>query len=181
MTILHKCFLVFKYCTTMSLECFVQVQYCLSTELALNTSSLRLEALFSSCICCLIVCCFQPKVVTDTDETELARQLERLERENAEVDGDDDAEEMEAKAEDQNLSSEERRGLTHPQTYNSEANFHIAIISSSLANHPHVYLGKLPMQTWTCKNRIRASIQQILKYDDLNKLVTSSSLHLAFA
>lgn len=42
----------------------------------------------------------QPKVVTDTDETELARQLERLERENAEVDGDDDAEEMEAKAED---------------------------------------------------------------------------------
>ena len=50
------------------------------------------------------VCAFglflQPKVVTDTDETELARQLERLERENAEVDGDDDAEEMEAKAED---------------------------------------------------------------------------------
>lgn len=42
----------------------------------------------------------QPKVVTDTDETELARQLERLERENAEVDGDDDAEEMEAKTED---------------------------------------------------------------------------------
>lgn len=42
----------------------------------------------------------QPKVVTDTDETELARQLERLERENAEVDGDDDAEEMAAKAED---------------------------------------------------------------------------------
>lgn len=42
----------------------------------------------------------EPKVVTDTDETELARQLERLERENAEVDGDDDAEEMEAKAED---------------------------------------------------------------------------------
>lgn len=42
----------------------------------------------------------QPKVVTDTDETELARQLERLERENAEVDGDDDAEEMEAKTDD---------------------------------------------------------------------------------
>lgn len=46
------------------------------------------------------LCPLQPKVVTDTDETELARQLERLERENAEVDGDDDAEEMEAKAED---------------------------------------------------------------------------------
>ncbi|KAG9465941.1 hypothetical protein GDO78_017491 [Eleutherodactylus coqui] len=42
----------------------------------------------------------EPKVVTDTDETELARQLERLEKENAEVDGDDDADEMEAKAED---------------------------------------------------------------------------------
>lgn len=42
----------------------------------------------------------QPKVVTDTDETELARQLERLERENAEVDGDDDAEEMEAKTDE---------------------------------------------------------------------------------
>lgn len=48
----------------------------------------------------LFLIIFQPKVVTDTDETELARQLERLERENAEVDGDDDAEEMEVKAED---------------------------------------------------------------------------------
>jgi translation initiation factor 2 subunit 1 len=42
----------------------------------------------------------EPKVVTDTDETELARQLEWLEREDAEVDGDNNAEEMEAKAED---------------------------------------------------------------------------------
>ncbi|RXN34956.1 eukaryotic translation initiation factor 2 subunit 1 [Labeo rohita] len=42
----------------------------------------------------------EPKVVTDTDETELQRQLERLERENAEVDGDDDAEEMEAKTDE---------------------------------------------------------------------------------
>ncbi|KAK2087941.1 Eukaryotic translation initiation factor 2 subunit 1 [Saguinus oedipus] len=42
----------------------------------------------------------EPKVITDTDETELGRQMERLEKENAEVDGDDDAEEMEAKAED---------------------------------------------------------------------------------
>lgn len=42
----------------------------------------------------------ESKVVTDTDESEHARQLEWLERENAEVDGDDDAEEMEAKAED---------------------------------------------------------------------------------
>lgn len=58
----------------------------------------------SSLLCCSVHFEFmpfpQPKVVTDTDETELARQLERLERENAEVDGDDDAEEMEAKAED---------------------------------------------------------------------------------
>ncbi|KAB0387079.1 hypothetical protein FD755_002035 [Muntiacus reevesi] len=37
--------------------------------------------------------------VFNTDETELPRQLERLARENAEVDGDDDAEEMGAKAE----------------------------------------------------------------------------------
>uniref|UniRef100_A0A8C4QYP0 Eukaryotic translation initiation factor 2 subunit 1 n=1 Tax=Eptatretus burgeri TaxID=7764 RepID=A0A8C4QYP0_EPTBU len=37
-----------------------------------------------------------PKVVTDMDETELARQLEKLEKENAEVDGDDDAEDPEA-------------------------------------------------------------------------------------
>ncbi|KAG7264810.1 hypothetical protein CRUP_005579 [Coryphaenoides rupestris] len=37
---------------------------------------------------------------TEGLSTELARQLERLERENAEVDGDDDAEEMEAKTED---------------------------------------------------------------------------------
>lgn len=48
----------------------------------------------------LVSISLQPKVVTDTDETELARQLERLERENAEVDGDDDAEEMEAKTDD---------------------------------------------------------------------------------
>lgn len=32
----------------------------------------------------------QPKVVTETDELELAKQMERLEKENAEVDGDDD-------------------------------------------------------------------------------------------
>ncbi|XP_031551640.1 eukaryotic translation initiation factor 2 subunit 1-like [Actinia tenebrosa] len=31
-----------------------------------------------------------PKVVTETDEIELAKQMERLEKENAEVDGDDD-------------------------------------------------------------------------------------------
>lgn len=34
-----------------------------------------------------------PKVVTETDEIELAKQLDRLEQENAEVDGDDDNEE----------------------------------------------------------------------------------------
>ncbi|CAB1331206.1 unnamed protein product [Coregonus sp. 'balchen'] len=42
----------------------------------------------------------EAKVVTDIDETELARQLEQLERENAEVDGDDEDGEIEAKAED---------------------------------------------------------------------------------
>ena len=34
---------------------------------------------------------FQPKVVSDTDELELAKQLERLEEANREVAGDDDA------------------------------------------------------------------------------------------
>lgn len=38
---------------------------------------------------------FQPKVVTATDEAELARQMERAELENAEVAGDDDEEEVE--------------------------------------------------------------------------------------
>lgn len=32
----------------------------------------------------------QPKIVTESDELELAKQMERLEKENAEVDGDDD-------------------------------------------------------------------------------------------
>ena len=32
---------------------------------------------------------FQPKVVSDADEIELAKQLEKLEAENAEVAGDD--------------------------------------------------------------------------------------------
>lgn len=36
----------------------------------------------------------QPKVVTDTEEQELARHLENLEKANAEVDGDDDGEEI---------------------------------------------------------------------------------------
>ncbi|OBS73925.1 hypothetical protein A6R68_15540 [Neotoma lepida] len=58
------------------------------------------EALRAGLNCSTETMPIKPKVVTDTDETELARQMERLERENAEVDGDDDAEEMEAKAED---------------------------------------------------------------------------------
>ena len=36
---------------------------------------------------------FQPKVVTDIDEAELAKRLEQHERENEEVPGDDDEEE----------------------------------------------------------------------------------------
>ncbi len=34
---------------------------------------------------------FQPKVVSDTDDLELAKQLEKLEEQNREVAGDDDA------------------------------------------------------------------------------------------
>lgn len=37
----------------------------------------------------IVDCCLQPKVVSDADELELAKQLERLEAENAEVAGDD--------------------------------------------------------------------------------------------
>ena len=42
----------------------------------------------------LILFLFQPKVVTDTEDMELAKQLENLEKLNAEVDGDDDTEEQ---------------------------------------------------------------------------------------
>lgn len=39
--------------------------------------------------------CAQPKVVSDTDEIELAAQLERLAQENQEVSGDEGSEEEE--------------------------------------------------------------------------------------
>lgn len=38
---------------------------------------------------------FQPKVVTATDEADLARRMERAEAENAEIDGDDEEDEEE--------------------------------------------------------------------------------------
>ena len=44
---------------------------------------------------------FQPKVVTETDEAELTKELARLEQLNAEVDGDDDD------SEDEDDSTEE--------------------------------------------------------------------------
>lgn len=37
----------------------------------------------------------QPKVVTATDEADLARRMERAEAENAEIDGDDEEDEEE--------------------------------------------------------------------------------------
>lgn len=59
----------------------------------------------------------QPKVVTATDDAELAKQMERAELENAEVAGDDDEEENEGmgnfsggeenNAEENNESAEE--------------------------------------------------------------------------
>lgn len=39
------------------------------------------------------VFCIQPKVVTATDEADLARQMEKAEAENTEVAGDDDEDE----------------------------------------------------------------------------------------
>lgn len=46
--------------------------------------------------------CFQPKVVTATDEAELARLMEQAELENAEVSGDDNEEEEEENEENEN-------------------------------------------------------------------------------
>ena len=43
---------------------------------------------------------FQPKVVSDTDEAELARQLEELEAKNREVGGDDDQDSFDDASED---------------------------------------------------------------------------------
>ena len=44
----------------------------------------------------ILMCClfFKPKVVTDTDEIELSKQLAELEKMNAEVGGDDSPDEM---------------------------------------------------------------------------------------
>lgn len=39
---------------------------------------------------------FQPKVVSDTDEAELAKQMEKLEEENRERSGDEDYSEEES-------------------------------------------------------------------------------------
>lgn len=52
----------------------------LCTDLKLKTNYLRFRF-------------FQPKVVTASDEAELARQMERAEAENAEVAADDDEDE----------------------------------------------------------------------------------------
>ena len=49
----------------------------------------------------MIAVFFLPKVVTETDEAELTKELARLEQMNAEVDGDDDD------SEDEEGSSEE--------------------------------------------------------------------------
>lgn len=45
---------------------------------------------------CLLLLLYQsqPKVVTDTDEAELARHLTELEKQNMEVDGDNDADDL---------------------------------------------------------------------------------------
>lgn len=71
--------------------------------------------------------CYQPKVVTATDEAELARQMERAELENAEVAGDDDEEEVEGMEGDfntdgegggQNAKGVEQNGAKHDKSEN---------------------------------------------------------------
>ena len=56
-----------------------------------HRSVMHFDCRILNCVCC----CFslQPKVVTDTEELELAKHLEKLEQANAEVAGDDDNEE----------------------------------------------------------------------------------------
>jgi len=58
---------------------------------------------------CLLMCecviCCQPKVVSDTEEAELAKQLEKLEEANKEVAGDDDADSYD---EDEGSGGEEK-------------------------------------------------------------------------
>lgn len=51
----------------------------------------------------------QPKVVTATDEAELARQMEKAEVENAEVAGDDDEEEEEEEEDEEEEDGEEEK------------------------------------------------------------------------
>lgn len=69
-----------------------------NTQMAVSASVLRSDAVrvrlvFSTLTqhCCLL----QPKVVTATDEADLARRMERAEAENAEIDGDDEEDEEE--------------------------------------------------------------------------------------
>lgn len=59
-----------------------------------KTSESIHSELFKSCFNVFMLF-MQPKVVTATDEAELARQMEKAEQENAEVAGDDDEEEIE--------------------------------------------------------------------------------------
>ena len=78
---------------------FVNLFFCLSIN-----GSHQLFVFVNLFICCphlllffflyLLFISSQPKVVTDTEEQELARHLENLEKANAEVDGDDDNEEI---------------------------------------------------------------------------------------
>lgn len=48
----------------------------------------------------------QPKVVTDTDEAELTKELERLEQLNLEVDGDDSPDEGDDESADEEEADE---------------------------------------------------------------------------
>ena len=49
---------------------------------------------------------FQPKIVSDTDDAELSKQLERLEEANREISGDDDDEESDLASEGEDTDKE---------------------------------------------------------------------------
>jgi len=62
----------------------------------------------------------EPKVVTDTDEAELSKELARLEEMNKEVDGDDSADEDDEEGSDEEGSGEEEAAEEEKPVENGE-------------------------------------------------------------
>merc|ERR1712062_895879 len=82
----------------------------------------------------------EPKVVTDTDEAELSKELARLEQMNAEVDGDDSADEDDEDGsgdeEDEEGGEEGERRVKRRRWWKMEMreNFFLEIVGSFCGN-----------------------------------------------